>query len=368
MGVLASEAGVTGWNPSSQHSEGRAARARLEAARREIAAAAGAAPGSVVLTSGATEGANTVLRAAARPDGGAEPWDVLLISAIEHDCVRGAAAAAAEAGARLAEIPANADGLVEPAAVAAALAAHPGRRRLVAVMAANNETGVIQPVEEIVRLAREAGAQSLVDSAQAFGKIPYAFDALGADFALLSGHKIGGPAGTGAILVREGAALAPALLGGGQELRRRAGTENLIGIVGFAAAAASVDPDSWTAAASARDRFENLLKFAAQGLVFFGDEVHRLPNTSCVAATDWRAERQLMGLDLAGFAVSAGSACSSGKMAASHVLLAMGADPDLAASAIRVSFGPDASAGDAEALAASWLELWERRRRAAAPG
>ncbi len=350
VAAAAAELAETGRNPSSQHQEGRRARAMLEDARRRVAAAAGAEPEELVFTSGATEAANAVF---------AQGWDAVVVSAIEHDCVLAASERAAEAGAKRIVAPATPAGVCDLAALEKALAEIEGRA-LVAVMAANNETGALQPVAEAVRLARSAGAATLIDAAQAFGKVAFDFHGLGADFSILSGHKIGAPAGIGGLLIRSGRDFRSLLAGGGQETRRRAGTENLIGAIGFAAAAETIDAGAWAETAPLRDRLESALHSRAPDLVFFGQGIDRLPATSCFAAPGWRAETQLMQLDLAGFAVSAGSACSSGKLAASHVLSAMGADAGRAESAIRVSFGPEMTEEALERFAAAYLRLHAR--------
>lgn len=343
---------ASGLNPSSQHQDGRRARAMLEDARRRIAARAGLEPQGLVFTAGATEAANWVF---------AQAWDAVIVSAIEHDCVLGAAERANVGGVERIVAPVTRDGVIDLCALEAALRGSRGRV-LVAAMRANNETGALQPTAEVVRIAHAAGASVLIDAAQAFGKIDFDFTALGADYAILSGHKIGGPTGVGALLIRAGVETRPLLAGGGQEQRRRAGTENLLGAVGFAAAAAVAEPARWAGAAERRDRLEGRLHTGAKGLVFFAQRIDRLAATSCFAAPGWRAETQLMQLDLAGFSVSAGSACSSGKMAASHVLGAMGADVETAASAIRVSFGPETSVEALDRFAETYLALWARAK------
>ncbi len=359
MSAAISAMSSEGLNPSSQHVAGRTARGLIERARGEVAALADCAPSELIFTGSASEAAATAL---------AQGWEQIFVSSIEHDCIRGPAAAT---GAEIITLPATAEGVIEPDAVARALkAAPPADRRLVAVMAANNETGALQPAAEIVALTRDLGAATLVDMAQAVGKTDASFRQIGADMAILSGHKIQGPTGIGALLLSEDSPVArsfrPLLAGGGQEMRRRAGTENVIGIVGMGAAAAALNRperrEAWLQAAKRRDRFEAALKNEAEGLVFFADAVNRLPATSCVAIPGLRAEMQLMQLDLAGFAVSAGSACSSGKMAASHVLSAMGAGEDLAASAIRVSFGPETAEADLEAFVETFGAMAARLR------
>ncbi len=355
MMEAAGGAEAAGANPSSQHGFGRAARGRLETARRQVAEAIGAEPDQTMFCSGATEAANLVLR---------QPWTRILYAATEHDCVR-APAAASGVGAPL---PVDGSGVLrldalEAALAEAALAEASAPETLVAVQVANNETGARQPIEEVARVARRHEARLLLDAAQALGKIPFDFAESGADFALFSGHKIGGPSGVGALAIGAGRALAPMLLGGGQELRRRSGTENLLGAIGFGAAAAGLSARSraWAETAALRDGLEMRLKNEAPGLVFFADAISRLPNTSCFAAPGWRAETQLMRLDLAGYAVSAGSACSSGKMASSHVIEAMGFDAEHARSAIRVSLGPETTEAEVDGFAQAFAGLTRRR-------
>ena len=227
---------------------------------------------------------------------------------------------------------------------------------LIAVMAANNETGVIQPLDDVIRLAHARGVRVHVDAVQALGKMPLDFHSLGADYLSLSAHKIGGPAGVGALLVRSGLEMTPLLAGGGQESSRRAGTENLIGIAGFAAAVEGMaHRDGWTlACARLRDDMEARLQAFASDVVVFGASAPRLANTSCFALASLNAETQLMALDLAKVGVSAGSACSSGKVAASHVLQAMGAPQPLARAALRVSLGWSTQPHDVDRLLEAW--------------
>lgn len=347
-----------GLNPSSQHAHGRAARAALETARRQVASTAGAQPTELVFTSGASEAMTMALLGG--PGGG---WDQVFVSAIEHDCALAAAQRLArERGVQLTELPATPDGVIDLDIARERLSGAAGGRALVVAMAANNETGALQPVAELTEIAHDAGAAIMVDAAQALNKTPFDFGALDADLAVLSSHKIGGPPGVGALLIRDGLDIAPLIAGGGQEMRRRPGTENLLGAVGFGAAAAAAKPSDWAELAEMRDEMERRLKNTVKDLVFCSDAVHRLPNTCCFAALGWRADSQLMRLDLAGFSVSAGSACSSGKMAPSHVLRAMGFGEDVAACAIRVSIGPGVTAGDVAAFADAWLELHASRR------
>ncbi|MCI4665556.1 MAG: aminotransferase class V-fold PLP-dependent enzyme [Neomegalonema sp.] len=345
---------AAGLNPSSQHTHGRNARLWLEKARKQVAALAHATHDQITFTAGATEAANWVFT---------QQWDAVVVSALEHDCIRAAAHAAEQRGVIRRDVPALAVGAIDLSALDATLSALTdagASKVLVAVMAANNETGALQPYQQAAQLAHTHGAAFLVDAAQALGKMAFNFSTSGADFAIVSGHKIGAPAGIGALIQRGGGDLRPMIVGGGQESRRRAGTENILGAIGFGAAAANFDASAWRAAAEKRDLLENTLSSGAKGLVFFAPTIDRLPTTSCVAAPGWRAETQLMQFDLAGFAVSAGSACSSGKLAASHVLRAMGADDELATSAIRISFGPQTPQSDLDRFAETYLRLWSR--------
>ncbi|MEO8559559.1 MAG: aminotransferase class V-fold PLP-dependent enzyme, partial [Rhodospirillales bacterium] len=233
---------------------------------------------------------------------------------------------------------------------------------LVAVMLANNETGVVQPLDQIVRVARQHGASVLCDAVQALGKIAVDFAVLDVDYLSLSGHKIGGPQGVGALVVRSGAPLTAQTLGGGQESSRRAGTENTAGIVGFGVAAKHVDNHLLRAnlIAVLRDLAARRIKDLAPQARVFSEGAARLPNTLCIDMPGVKAETQIVALDLAGVAVSTGAACSSGKLRPSAVLQAMGVDALQAANAIRISFGWDSDEGDVERLIAGWGALWAR--------
>lgn len=361
-------------NPSSVHRFGRAARALASRARAQVAALVGAEPKRVVFTSGGTEANNLAFRLAIR-QGGVKS---LVVSAIEHDSVlRPARLLAAELGLVLREVPAGPDGIVPAEAIATALAEVP-RPALVALMLANNETGAIQPVAEATRLAHEAGALVLCDAVQAAGKIPVDLAALGCDFLSLSGHKLGGPTGVGALVLRDDWTPAPLLAGGGQELGMRAGTENLSGIAGFGAAAEAARlalPREGPRLAALRDRLQGLMlavcpRAAVHGAAVHGAQVHgggavnggaaRLPNTLCIGLPDLPAETQVMALDLAGVAVSAGSACSSGKVTPSHVLTAMGLPEASAREALRFSLGWASTPEDVERAAAAWSALAQK--------
>lgn len=347
-------------NPSSVHRFGRAARALASRARVQVAALVGAEPKRVVFTSGGTEANNLALRLAIR-QGGAKS---LVVAAIEHDSVlRPARLLAAELGLPLREVPAGSDGVVSSDAIATALSAVP-RPALVALMLANNETGVIQPVAEVTRLAHAAGALVLCDAVQAAGKIPVDLAALGCDFLTLSGHKLGGPTGAGALVLRDDWTPAPLIAGGGQELGMRAGTENLSGIAGFGAAAEAARlalPTEGPRLATLRDRLQGLMLAARPEAPVHGGAVARLPNTLCIGLPGLPAETQVMALDLAGVAVSAGSACSSGKVAPSHVLTAMGLPEQAAREALRFSLGWATTPEDIERAAAAWRTLADKK-------
>jgi cysteine desulfurase len=346
-------------NASSVHGPGRRARRLVEEARDKVAALAGVDPAWVTFTSGGTEANNLALRGL--------PARRIIVSAGEHDSVLQAVPEAPVPEAQI--IGLTADGLVDLAALAAALDAAPQETSggtLVSVMLANNETGVIQPVEQAAALARAAGAWVHCDAVQAAGKIPLDMMALGVDLMSLSAHKLGGPPGVGALLASPELPLTALQRGGGQERRRRAGTENLAGIVGFGAAAeiALEDLPELQKLGELRDRFEHEIKSLAPELKVFGGAVPRLPNTSCVAVAGLAAETQIMALDLAGVAVSSGAACSSGKVQPSHVLTAMGVGPEEAGSAIRVSLGWASVLEDVERLLAAWGDLYRRSQAA----
>ncbi len=342
----AMRAGDMWGNPSSPHEAGRRARAVIEEARETLAATAGAQPGGVVFASGATEANHLAFRLC-------PPGADVIVSAIEHVSLL---AAAEGQGRRVNKIPPGPGGLIRPEAVAEALA-HCAGPAFVSIMLANNETGVIQPVAEIAGIVKQAGGVMHCDAAQAAGKIPVDMETLGVDALSLSGHKLGGPPGAGALIVREGLPFAPLLTGGGQEQGRRAGTENLPGIAGMAAAAQAAHKalDAFAELAEARNRMEAQLMRLRPDAHIFGREAPRLPNTSCFAIPGLPAETALILFDLDGICLSAGSACSSGKVAASHVLDAMGAAPGLARAALRASLGWNTQSADlacfAEALA-----------------
>jgi cysteine desulfurase len=322
---------VTG-NPSSVHAEGRAARAVVERARAQVAAALGATAADIVFTSGATEAA--ALACAGRG---------LACAGIEHEAVLAWCTPA----------------LAVDAAGAVAVP-DPGRA---ALQMANSETGILQDLPPGLAVS---------DLTQAFGKVPLAFDWLGIDIGIVSAHKLGGPKGVGALVLRRGLDIVPGIRGGGQESGRRAGTENVIGIAGFGAAAEAAARDLaaglWDEVGRLRNILESALSAAANGTIFVGNGSPRLPNTLCLATPGWKAETQVLQMDLAGFAVSAGSACSSGKLRPSRVLHAMGLGEAAAAGAIRVSLGPGLGEDDVLRFAEAWLVRHRKAGHGAAQG
>lgn len=353
---------AAGGNPSSVHAAGRAARALIEQARSEVAALIGGPASTVIFTSGGTE-ANALAIESAVAAGSRR----IIVSAIEHDSVLESAKAP---GAAVELLPVRPDGVADLAWLERRLASWDPAdgRPFVALMLANNETGVIQPVAEAAVLVRAAEGWLHVDAIQAVGKIPVDSRALGADTLVVSSHKLGGPQGVGALTFGPRAVLSRRLHGGGQERGRRAGTENTPGIAGFGAAARAAMRDLDAAGGQAAWRDAAQARLQAQGAVVMGGETARLPNTLCVATPDYSSELQVMALDLAGVMVSAGAACSSGKVKPSHVLTAMGAG-DLAACAIRVSGGWASTEADWTRFADVWLQAHDRhaaRRRAPA--
>ena len=338
-------------NPSSVHADGRAARALLEQARGQVASLAGAKPSSVTFTSGGTEANVLAVRSAV-----AAGSRRLLVSAIEHDCVREAALAS---GVEVVELPVLASGVTDLEALRAALDAWPPAAGPVflSLMAANNETGVIQPVREAGERVRAAGGWLHVDAVQAAGRLPVGLDLYCADTLALSAHKLGGPQGIGALVAGPRSRIVRDLPGGGQEQGRRAGTQNLIGAAGFGAAAAAA---IMTGSACPRARDQAAAILAEAGAQVVGADAPRLADVLCIAAPDMPSEIQVMGLDLAGVRVSAGAACSSGKVKPSRVLEAMGLG-ELAACAIRLSGGWSTGPEDWRIAAEAWIDLKTRR-------
>jgi cysteine desulfurase len=336
-------------NPSSVHRFGREARRTLERAREAVAAMVGVAPGQVVFTSGGTEANNQALASARGP---------VVVSAIEHDSVLAAVPDAERAAV-------DGEGRIDLVRLDRQLAQV--KLALVSVMLANNETGVIQPVREVVEIARRHGARVHCDAVQAGGKLAIDAAALGADFLTLSAHKLGGPQGVGALVLGAGIEPAALLWGGGQERRWRPGTENLPGIAGFGRTCelAITDVDWQRRTGALRDQLEVRITAIAPAARVFGRGAERLPNTSCLSMPGVSNQTQLIEFDLAGIAVSTGSACSSGKVGPSHVLAAMAVDPVEAATAIRVSLGWASTSEDVERFALVWSRLYARTRQAA---
>jgi cysteine desulfurase len=337
-------------NPSSVHAEGRAARGIVEAGRRAVAALVGALGNEVYFTSGATEAANWVLR---------RNWRTIVHTGIEHAAVLAPLRANA---ARKIEVPVDRDGVIDLPRLAATLEEHgstPGTRDadgLLVLQLANNETGVVQPLAQAARLAREKGFRVFTDAVQGAGRLSLHEAVAGAQFIALSAHKIGGPQGVGALVVREPGALPPFIVGGGQERRMRGGTENVVGIAGFGAAAADAFEahERMGRVASLRDALERRVGEITPAAVVIGKAAPRLPNTSAIALPGARAETLVIRFDLAGIAVSAGAACSSGKVGGSAVLAAMGIPQDLAGATLRVSLGEPTTEADIEAFLAAW--------------
>jgi cysteine desulfurase len=346
-------------NPSSVHGEGRAARRLIEQAREQVAILVGAEPRNVAFTSGGTEA--NMLALTPLIEDGTSRYVKLLISAAEHSSVL---AGGRFAPADIETLPVGRSGIIELATLERRLSGCPPPV-LVSVMLANNETGVVQPISQVASLVHAAGGILHVDAVQAPGRIPCNINDLGADLLTLSGHKIGGPKGTGA-LIRRNATVpfpAPLIKGGGQERRLRAGTENVAGIAGFGAAAGATAREFDAERGhllKLRERLEAGLKAASPQLVIFGAEVERLPNTTLFTAPGMKAETAVIAFDLDGVAVSSGAACSSGKVGPSHVLAAMGVPSGLARGAVRLSFGRDTRESDVNRLIEAWIRVAER--------
>ena len=311
-------------NPSSVHAEGRASKAIIERARDQVARALGAQGADIVFTSGATEAAALALHGRN-----------IICADVEHDAVRAWCQP---------ELSIDEHGQVD--------IADPAKS---AIQLANSETGLLQELPNDV---------AVCDMTQAFGKLPVAFNWLGAQMALVSSHKIGGPKGVGALVLKRGTELAAHIRGGGQEMGRRSGTENIIGIAGFGAAAESAARDLeqgvWDRVEKLRNILENAIEQLSSSTIFIGRDDPRLPNTSCMVTNGWNGETQVMQMDLAGVSISSGSACSSGKVKESRVLLAMGLGAQNAGSAIRVSLGPDTRQKDVNRFVESWSDQYKK--------
>lgn len=347
--ALVSEILAETGNASSVHSAGRAARKHLEDARTQVATMAGTHPNQVIFTSGATESNNAVMNTFR--------GERILVSAIEHPSVL-----QASPDAEL--IPVTADGIIDLAAFEKMLEAGGKPPTLLSVMLVNNETGVIQPVAEMARLAKKKYPDIYIhtDAVQAAGRIQIDMPALQADYVSLSAHKMGGPQGIGALLTAPGARPAKLLYGGGQEKRQRAGTENIAGITGFGLACelAARDIEKFQALTMLRDDMESRLKDIAPELVIFSVAVPRVSNTTAMALPDVSTETQVMALDLTGICISGGSACSSGKTAAGHVSRAMSVPDELAAGACRISLGWNTTQSDIDEFVKAWSKMYER--------
>ncbi len=357
--IDAIEAASHSWgNPSSVHRFGREARHIIEVARAAVAALTGAESEHVVFTSGATEANNLALHG----------WGRILVSAIEHVSIRDIAPDAEI-------IPVDGDGIIDLGALESMLGSiaaggNEATATLVSVMMANNETGVIQPIEAVAELAHRFGARLHCDAVQGAGKIPLAMKDLAIDLLSLSAHKIGGPKGAGALIIGDGVPLTSSIRGGGQERGRRGGTENVAAITGFAAACALASedvaaPGHGQRIQSLRDGFEDRVRVITPQAIVFSAGSKRLGNTSCISMPGVQSEIQVMDFDLGGIAVSAGAACSSGKVAPSHVLAAMGIPEDEASTAIRVSLGWNSAKTDIDSLAEAWGKLYARTRATA---
>jgi len=341
-------------NPSSVHAEGRVARKLVEDARAAVAGAVGAQSRNIIFTSGGTEANASALRPGLRR-GANPPVERLLVSAIEHASVLTGGRFAREATDTVGVTP---SGLVDLDLLRSLLHGRP--LTLVSVMLANNETGAVQPIAELAEIVHAAGGLLHVDAIQAFGKISFDINGLGADLITLSAHKIGGPKGIGALALADGLnGLQPLLRGGGQELSRRAGTENVAGIAAFGAAAkaalAALEPDA-VRLEGLRRRLEDGLR-QTPGAIVFSDAAPRLPNTTLFTVPGLRAETAVIGFDLAGIAVSSGSACSSGKVQPSHVLEAMGFGREIAQGAVRLSLGWSTRDADIDCCLEAWRKL-----------
>ncbi|MCZ7649874.1 MAG: cysteine desulfurase [Thermoanaerobaculia bacterium] len=333
-------------NPSSIHRFGQAASAAVEEARERVARLVGASPPEVVFCGSGTEANNAVVWSAARRSGFRGH---LVISALEHPSVRAAVAAVAELGCAVTEVSPGPDGVVDPGRFLAALRPE---SVLAALQLANNEIGTLQPVAAVAAACRERGVPLLCDAVQAVGKVPVDLPALGADYLVLAGHKFHGPAGAAALVLRGGAPFLPWLVGGAQERHRRASTTNVAAVVGLGAAAELARcelPERTARLAVLRDRCERGLA-AIAGILFHARAVPRLPNTSHVAFPGLVGQELMIRLDLAGFAVSTGSACASGAVEPSPVLLAMGLPREEALASVRLSFGLPNTDAEVDAL------------------
>lgn len=331
-------------NPSSAHSFGRVSKKQLEDARKIIAEAISAWPNEIIFTGSGTEANVTILRGF--------PERRLLVSRVEHSSILKSVE-----NTEVDYIPVDNNGLIDMEKLDSMLAKD-NQPALVSIILANNETGVIQPISEVVAICKKHGALLHCDAVQAFGKIAVDFSLLGADMLTISAHKCGGAVGAAALIIKNNLRIKPLITGGGQELGRRAGTENIAAITAFAAAVEEIDLNHMQRLRGWLDEMEAQMQEA--GGVIFGKDAPRLPNTVCVAMTRVGNEVQLIDFDLNGYAVSAGSACSSGRIEKSHVLLAMGVSTELASCAIRISVGWNTTQDEIKKFTQAWLELSNR--------
>lgn len=348
-----SEVMTEGGNPSSVHDLGRRALAHVDEARHKVASLLGARARDVVFTGGGTESNALGLKGIIASLG----IERLIISSVEHPSVRDLAGAV---DCEVLVVPVDANGLVERAALLALL--ETDKKTLVSFMLANNETGVINPIEELAKPVKTSGALFHCDAIQAAGKIPVSFTELGVDLLSVSAHKLAGPQGVGCLIMKSGLELEPLTHGGGQEVGRRSGTENVAGIAGFGVAAELAEKNMSDGATLAawRNEMEAQMKRAVPTSVVIGRVANRLPNTSLVALPGVAADSQVIQMDLAGYAVSSGSACSSGKVSRSHVLDAMAVGDELAGSALRISSGWSTTEEDIKAFTGAWIKMAAR--------
>lgn len=343
-----------GGNPSSVHAAGRNAKATMEQSRQTIANIINCRPQKITFTSGGTEANNMALLASG--------MDHIILSATEHDSIIGLND---HFKGQIDILPVDENGLVSCHDLQAALQKC-SSNSLVSIMLANNETGVLQDIKKLCQITHEAGALFHTDAIQALGKIPVDFRDLGIDMMSLSAHKIGGPHGVGALVALEKINIKPRNIGGGQEVGRRSGTENIEGIAGFAKAV-DLTPENIKIMAqlmSLRDKIEHDIKKHVPDVIFYGKDSHRIANTTTILMKDVLSETQVMAFDLDGICISSGSACSSGKVKPSHVVSAMGGTSEQALSTIRVSLGWQTTEDDVEAFIAAWKKLYDRKKAA----
>lgn len=342
-----------GGNPSSVHALGRTAKSRLEAARSQIASVINCRAQMIIFTSGGTEANNMAILNCERVR--------LITTNAEHDSVN---LSKDYFDGKVDILSINKDGLIDLKELEKLLSKE-GEKTIVSILLANNETGVIQDIAAISKITKDAGALLHVDAIQAFGKIPIDFASLNVDMMSISSHKIGGPQGVGALIALEKLPVKSPIIGGGQEVGRRGGTENIAGIAGFGLAASMLPEavekmiilEEW------RNAAELKISENADGALFFGREAKRLPNVSTVYMPNVKSETQVMNFDLDKICVSSGSACSSGKVKASHVILAMTNDEDIASSTVRMSMGWNTKKDDPDAFVKSWLNMWGRKNK-----